>query len=170
MIHRDLASRNVLVGPGPTVKITDFGLSRILDDQEDYAFTSGNMGPVKWMSPEALVQQKYSKKSDVWSFGGRDSELTPVLIWEILAKDDPWRGLSLPAVVLEVTAKRQTLALHPDWPQRLTNVMKECWHYEPSQRPDFPKLLVICSLMAENALPAKWWLDTIRDSRFRQRQ
>jgi len=68
VIHRDLATRNVLLKNGVAV-ITDFGLSRVKSSTDDYQKTQQNVGPLKWMSPESLFENKYSTKSDVFSFG-----------------------------------------------------------------------------------------------------
>ena len=56
------------------VKIGDFGLARGMHKNSYYK--GGDFLPIRWMSPEALMDQNFSSKSDVWSFG--------VLVWEIL--------------------------------------------------------------------------------------
>ncbi|KTG36225.1 hypothetical protein cypCar_00044278 [Cyprinus carpio] len=66
--HRDLAARNCLVNSSLVVKVSDFGMTRyVLDDQ--YWSSSGAKFPVKWSAPEVFNFCKYSSKSDVWSFG-----------------------------------------------------------------------------------------------------
>ena len=50
-------------------QIADFGLSRELEDEENYYTSSGGMIPVKWTAPEAIRYRKYSTASDVWSYG-----------------------------------------------------------------------------------------------------
>lgn len=73
IIHRDLALRNLLItrtGNEYTVKVSDFGLSRITQQNSYYKVSSENINvPVRWTSPEAITHGKYSHQSDVWSFG-----------------------------------------------------------------------------------------------------
>ncbi|XP_017721955.1 PREDICTED: cytoplasmic tyrosine-protein kinase BMX-like, partial [Rhinopithecus bieti] len=67
-IHRDLAARNCLVDSDLCVKVSDFGMTRyVLDDQ--YVSSVGTKFPVKWSAPEVFHYFKYSSKSDVWAFG-----------------------------------------------------------------------------------------------------
>ena len=67
-IHRDLAARNVLVGDNNIVKIADFGLARLIKEDE-YEARVGARFPIKWTAPEAANFSRFSIKSDVWSFG-----------------------------------------------------------------------------------------------------
>lgn len=69
-IHRDLAARNCLVGEGHLVKVADFGLARLMREENSYTAHAGAKFPIKWTAPEGLAYNKFSGKSDVWSFGG----------------------------------------------------------------------------------------------------
>ena len=86
-VHRDLATRNCLVGPNYLVKISDFGMSRSLYDSHYYCIHGRAALPVRWMSIECFYG-KFSQKSDVWAFG--------VTMWEIftLAKEQPYNDMS----------------------------------------------------------------------------
>lgn len=76
LVHRDLAARNVLVKNASLVKITDFGLAKLLStDCDEYKAAGGKM-PIKWLALECIRNRVFTSKSDVWAFG--------VTIWELL--------------------------------------------------------------------------------------
>jgi hypothetical protein len=62
VIHRDVAARNVLIHRNEP-KLTDFGMSRIVDEQKRHGTTKSELGPIRWMSPESLKSKEYSVKS-----------------------------------------------------------------------------------------------------------
>lgn len=87
LIHRDLASRNVLVfkynprdPTGTSVKVADFGLTVNTNTGRTHAYVTGGPLPTRWLAPEALRKGRYSEKSDVWSVG--------VLCWEVATNVD----------------------------------------------------------------------------------
>ncbi|RQM18965.1 hypothetical protein B5M09_008441 [Aphanomyces astaci] len=72
IIHRDLKSKNVLMGANWDAKLSDFGISRVAS--HDNTMTS-NIGTVAWIAPEVLTGGHYSEKADIYSFGVFLSEL-----------------------------------------------------------------------------------------------
>lgn len=66
-VHRDIASRNVMLTANLTAKLGDFGLCRLLDNSK-YTNKDGKL-PIKHMPLESSRYGEFSEKSDVWSFG-----------------------------------------------------------------------------------------------------
>ncbi|XP_052316681.1 tyrosine-protein kinase TXK [Oncorhynchus keta] len=139
-IHRDLAARNCLVSDKNVVKVCDFGMTRyVLDNQ--YTSSTGSKFPVKWSPPEVLHYNKYSSKSDVWSFG--------VLMWEVFTEGKtPFDGRSNVDVVDEITRGHRLYRPHKA-SNDVYKLMYQCWHERPHGRPSFSELLKRIRLLAE---------------------
>jgi hypothetical protein len=134
LVHRDLAARNILVGDDGTARITDFGLARFVLHAGASGQTDSNVGAVAWMSPEAVAKRRYSKKSDVWSFG--------CTLWELCVRELPFAGVEPIHVAVRVAAGA-TLSV-PEWvPPELAGVMRACWAPAPSDRPSFEELYAL---------------------------
>ncbi len=73
IVHRDLACRNILLDNGKNLKITDFGMSR--EVEEKYVKTTKGRLPLKWMAIECITLREFTTASDVWAYG--------VVLWEI---------------------------------------------------------------------------------------
>ncbi|MEJ1274658.1 TXK tyrosine kinase [Cricetulus griseus] len=139
-IHRDLAARNCLVSSTCVVKISDFGMTRyVLDDE--YISSSGAKFPVKWSPPEVFHFNKYSSKSDVWSFG--------VLMWEVFTEGKmPFENKSNLQVVEAISNGFRLYRPHLA-PMSIYGVMYSCWHENPKGRPTFAELLQVLTEIAE---------------------
>uniref|UniRef100_A0A8C1B546 Tyrosine-protein kinase n=2 Tax=Cyprinus carpio TaxID=7962 RepID=A0A8C1B546_CYPCA len=131
-IHRDLAARNCLVSEDNVVKISDFGMTRfVLDDQ--YTSSVGSKFPVRWSSPEVIKFQKYSSKSDVWSFG--------VFMWEVYSEGRlPYDNRGNAEVVEALNAGLRLLRPRL-CPQSVYELMQWSWKEKPEDRPSFAQLL-----------------------------
>ncbi|TSL68180.1 NT-3 growth factor receptor [Bagarius yarrelli] len=125
-VHRDLATRNCLVGNGLLVKIGDFGMSRDIYSMDYYRVGGHTMLPIRWMPPESIMYRKFSTESDVWSFG--------VIMWEIFTYGkQPWFQLSNNEVIECITQGR-VLDRPRLCPKEVYDLMLGCWQREPQQR------------------------------------
>ncbi|XP_060924446.1 NT-3 growth factor receptor isoform X3 [Limanda limanda] len=125
-VHRDLATRNCLVGNGLLVKIGDFGMSRDIYSSDYYRVGGHTMLPIRWMPPESIMYRKFSTESDVWSFG--------VILWEIFTYGkQPWFQLGNNEVIECITQGR-VLDRARICPKEVYDIMLGCWQREPQQR------------------------------------
>uniref|UniRef100_A0A452UPA6 Receptor tyrosine kinase like orphan receptor 2 n=1 Tax=Ursus maritimus TaxID=29073 RepID=A0A452UPA6_URSMA len=129
LVHKDLATRNVLVYDKLNVKISDLGLFREVYSADYYKLMGSALLPIRWMSPEAIMYGKFSVDSDIWSYG--------VVLWEVFSYGlQPYCGHSNQDVV-EMVRSRQVLPCPDDCPAWVYALMIECWHEFPSRRPRF---------------------------------
>lgn len=144
-VHRDLATRNCLVGKNYTIKIADFGMSRNLYSGDYYRIQGRAVLPIRWMSWESILLGKFTTSSDVWAFG--------VTLWEMLTfcKEQPYSQLS-DEQVIENTGeffrdqRRQIyLPQPPMCPDPIYKVMLSCWNRNTKERPSFQE--IHCTLM-----------------------
>ncbi|KAG9464685.1 hypothetical protein GDO78_019554 [Eleutherodactylus coqui] len=132
IVHRDLATRNVLVGENLVCKIADFGLARLLKD-DIYSPENNRNTPIRWTAPEALMYCTYSTKSDVWSFG--------IVIFEVYTRGDlPYKGWTNREVVTKVT-QGYRLPQPQICTMEMYNLMLLCWMDKPQERPSFQVLV-----------------------------
>nr|XP_053637698.1 tyrosine-protein kinase Src42A-like isoform X1 [Cherax quadricarinatus]XP_053637699.1 tyrosine-protein kinase Src42A-like isoform X1 [Cherax quadricarinatus]XP_053637700.1 tyrosine-protein kinase Src42A-like isoform X1 [Cherax quadricarinatus] len=140
VIHRDLAARNILVGNDLQVKIADFGLARFIKD-DFYLRRSNVKFPVKWTAPEALINNLYTSKSDVWSFG--------ILLYEIFTYGgNPYPGVSgkeARDLIQDGKVNRQPR----ECPDDVYSVMTACWKMNPHERPSFIELRTMVNTIKE---------------------
>ncbi|KAH0628181.1 hypothetical protein JD844_009021 [Phrynosoma platyrhinos] len=129
IVHKDLATRNVLVFDKLNVKISDLGLFREVYSADYYKLMGNNPLPIRWMSPEAIMYGKFSIDSDIWSYG--------VVLWEIFSYGlQPYCGYSNQDVI-EMIRNRQVLPCPDDCPAWMYSLMLECWNEFPNRRPRF---------------------------------
>ncbi|XP_068304052.1 probable serine/threonine-protein kinase SIS8 isoform X3 [Pyrus communis] len=127
IVHRDLKSANCLVNKHWTVKLCDFGLSRIMS--ETNMKDSSSAGTPEWMAPELIRNEPFTEKCDIFSLG--------VLMWELCTLNRPWEGVPPERVVYAVANEGSRLEI-PDGP--LGRLISDCWT-EPQDRPSCEDIL-----------------------------
>ncbi|XP_058219502.1 serine/threonine-protein kinase EDR1-like isoform X2 [Rhododendron vialii] len=127
IVHRDIKSANCLVNKHWTVKICDFGLSRIMSDST--MSDSSSAGTPEWMAPELIRNEPFSEKCDIFSLG--------VIMWELCTLNRPWQGTPPERVVYAVANEGSRLEI-PEGP--LGRLIADCWA-EPQDRPSCEEIL-----------------------------
>ncbi|RXM34680.1 Ephrin type-B receptor 3 [Acipenser ruthenus] len=149
-VHRDLAARNILVNSNLVCKVSDFGLSRFLeDDPTDPTYTSslGGKIPIRWTAPEAIAYRKFTSASDVWSYG--------IVMWEVMSYGErPYWDMSNQDVI---NAVEQDYRLPPpmDCPTALHQLMLDCWVKDRNLRPKFAQIVNTLDKLIRNAASLK---------------
>ncbi|XP_065600238.1 tyrosine-protein kinase JAK2 isoform X2 [Cyrtonyx montezumae] len=147
-VHRDLATRNILVENENRVKIGDFGLTKVLpQDKEYYKVKEPGESPIFWYAPESLTESKFSVASDVWSFGVvlyelftyiEKSKSPPAEFMRMIGNDK--QGQMIVFHLIELLKNNGRLPRPDGCPDEIYAIMKECWNNNVTQRPTFRDL------------------------------
>lgn len=132
LVHRDLAARNVLVQTPNCIKITDFGLAKLLDINEEQYKAAGGKMPLKWLALECIQHRIFTHKSDVWAFG--------ITIWEVLTYGGrPYENIPARNVP-ELLEKGERLPQPAICTIDVYMIMIKCWMLDAESRPSFKEL------------------------------
>uniref|UniRef100_A0A8C6PF43 receptor protein-tyrosine kinase n=1 Tax=Nothobranchius furzeri TaxID=105023 RepID=A0A8C6PF43_NOTFU len=173
-VHRDLAARNILVNSNLVCKVSDFGLSRVLEDDAEAAYTTrGGKIPIRWTAPEAIAYRKFTSASDVWSYG--------IVMWEVMSYGErPYWEMSNQDVIKAVE-ENYRLPGPMDCPEALYHLMMDCWQRERTNRPKFDEIVCLLDKLIRNPSSLKKlvnsshsartksvgeWLDSIKMGRY----
>jgi serine/threonine protein kinase len=132
IIHRDLKSANVLVAGDGRLCVADFGLVRYCESSQEANMTA-ETGSYRWMAPEVIRHERYGTKCDVYSYA--------VLCWEILTAQIPFPESTPVEVALSVAIKGLRPSMPSHVPSVISDLVRQCWSAEASQRPCFTKVL-----------------------------
>ncbi len=129
-IHRDLKSGNLLLSKTGVVKVTDFGLSRFLDTDGDM---TAETGTYRWMAPEVIRHEPYTKAADIYSFA--------MVLFEMLSRKQPFEGLT-PVQAAYAVAKDDLRPTFPTGtPESVIDLVQKCWSRDPLKRPTFEEII-----------------------------
>lgn len=142
-VHRDLAARNILVNSNLVCKVSDFGLSRVLEDDPEAAYTTrGGKIPIRWTAPEAIAYRKFTSASDAWSYG--------IVLWEVMSYGErPYWEMSNQDVIKAVD-EGYRLPPPMDCPAALYQLMLDCWQKDRNNRPKFEQIVSILDKLIRN--------------------
>jgi serine/threonine protein kinase len=123
IIHRDLKSHNILRAHNGALKLCDFGLVMIKNTAA---------GTPAYMAPELFENRSFNKSVDVYAFG--------VVVWEIFAKDTPFKMLPIEEIKRRVCSGERLKI--PSWvPARVAGLISRCWAQRSDDRPSFTEIV-----------------------------
>jgi serine/threonine protein kinase len=134
-VHRDLAARNVLLKSLTEVKISDFGLTRAVDQTDQtYVMATNSLLPIAWTAPEALDTKQFTSACDVWSFG--------ITLWEMFSYGaEPYDDMSHIQVMRFVQPPTNGRLEKPkECPSKVWQIVYNCWNPNLVERPTFPDI------------------------------
>ncbi|KAI1651050.1 kinase-like protein [Daldinia loculata] len=129
ILHRDLKPENVFLGENNSVKLGDFGLSKMIQSHD---FASTYVGTPFYMSPEICAAERYTLKSDIWSLG--------CIIYELCAREPPFNAKNHFQLVQKIK-EGKVPPLPRVYSGELMAVIKDCLRVNPDLRPDTATLL-----------------------------
>lgn len=145
IIHRDLKTANILVGPQKQLKIADLGLAHIKQTAPHYTGFYGQFGTPCYMAPEVILDQSYSFGADVFSFG--------IIICELLTGEYPYDNTSYVNMSWDTFDKAIVQGVRPPIPSTTSAPLKElieqCWQPSEEARPSVDEILERLSQMQQ---------------------
>lgn len=131
ILHRDLKPENIFLGEDQSVKLGDFGLSKIMQSHD---FASTYVGTPFYMSPEICSAEKYTHYSDIWSLG--------CIMYELCTREPPFNANSHLQLVQRIR-KGEFKPIPSVYSKDLATVIANCLKTNPQQRPDTVSLLTV---------------------------
>ncbi|XP_012277648.1 tyrosine-protein kinase-like otk isoform X2 [Orussus abietinus] len=133
LVHKDIATRNCLIASNLTIKISLPCMTKEPYHQE-YAKHRNQVIPLRWLPYEAVYEDEYSTKSDVYSFS--------CLLWEIFHQGElPFNKLNDDSVLSQLKAQTLAWKAHKAAPPALQELQASCWAYDPRERPTFDEVV-----------------------------
>uniref|UniRef100_A0A2K5DHQ6 receptor protein-tyrosine kinase n=1 Tax=Aotus nancymaae TaxID=37293 RepID=A0A2K5DHQ6_AOTNA len=145
-VHRDLAARNILVNSNLVCKVSDFGLSRFLENSSDPTYTSSLESFIP-MDSRTFAFRKFTSASDAWSYG--------IVMWEVMSFGErPYWDMSNQDVINAIEQDYR-LPPPPDCPTSLHQLMLDCWQKDRNARPRFPQVVSALDKIIRNPASLK---------------
>jgi serine/threonine protein kinase len=134
VLHRDLKSGNVLINEMMRAKLTDFGVSKIIEGTTK-TMTKG-VGTVCWMAPEVMEEgarskTHYTNKADVYSYA--------IILWEIWTRQQPYEDINQFQIPIKVL-RGERPNIPEDCPYDYTGLIRWCWSQNSQERPSMEQV------------------------------
>ena len=125
IIHRDINPSNIMLSHDGIIKITDFGIARILKDTSSGISDETTTGTPPYMSPEQLAGKRTDQKGDIYSLGAT--------LYELLSGEPPFPSEGIEYKILHLKPQELTTK-RPDIPEHINKAILKCLEKEPDTR------------------------------------
>ena len=128
LVHRDIKPGNIMITPEGKVKVTDFGIVSLQNEESDITKTGSILGTASYISPEQAQGKPVSKESDLYSLG--------TVLYELIAGRPPFEGdTPIATATKHITDKPEKLSvIRPDIPKGVENAVLKLLHKYPKDR------------------------------------
>ena len=128
LVHRDIKPGNIMITPDGKVKVTDFGIVSLQNEESDITKTGAVLGTASYISPEQAQGKPVSFESDLYSLG--------TVLYELIAGEPPFTGDSpIATATKHLTDKPEKLSnFRKDIPKALENAVLKLLEKKPSDR------------------------------------
>lgn len=135
ILHRDIKSANIFLDKSDNIKLGDLGIGKALSGTNELARTV--IGTPYFMSPELLLNQPYSYKSDMWAVG--------CLVFELCAQKPPYEARDMSGLVMKIT-QAPTPPLPSGYSPALNELYQSLMSKAPAKRPTAAQAAVTCTM------------------------
>jgi serine/threonine-protein kinase len=128
VVHRDVKPGNVLISPSGQVKVTDFGIARAANSDQDLTQTGAVMGTATYFSPEQAQGNKVDGRSDEYSLG--------VVLYEMVVGKPPFQGDNPMAIAYKHVREEPVppRRVNPDVPEAFEAIVLQAMAKNPNDR------------------------------------
>ena len=128
LVHRDIKPGNIMITPEGKVKVTDFGIVSLQNEESDITKTGSILGTASYISPEQAQGKPVSKESDLYSLG--------TVLYELITGSPPFEGdTPIATATKHITDKPEKLSvIRPDIPKGVENAVLKLLHKYPKDR------------------------------------
>ena len=132
ILHRDIKPSNVFLDKDNNVKLGDFGLSRMLNQDINFAYS--NVGTPYYMSPEQIDEIKYNEKSDIWSLG--------CFLYELASLHPPFEANNHLTLALKIKSGKVD-KLPSSYSENLCKTILSLMNVDQNKRPTIKEIISI---------------------------
>ena len=128
LVHRDIKPGNIMITPEGKVKVTDFGIVSLQNEESDITKTGSILGTASYISPEQAQGKPVSKESDLYSLG--------TVLYELISGRPPFEGdTPIATATKHITDKPEKLSTYrANIPKGIENAVLKLLHKYPKDR------------------------------------